>query len=139
MPPKIIGRKLLERAGVIPASQPVVAESVPERAGREGDQPVPVVGQASVFAEVRRRLDEREAIGIRRYGRSLETFNGRDAGLDLEDELLDGLNYATQLRLERSALAEAVKVLARYHRTGQTSPAFLAALALADQLEKTSP
>jgi hypothetical protein len=89
--------------------------TTPERAGREGDQPLPEPGAESVFAEVHRRIDEhaadahrrvdgREAIGIKRYTRSLETFNGRDAGRDLEEELLDGLAYATQLRLERQEI-----------------------------------
>lgn len=91
---------------------PAQAVVVPERAGREGDQPLPTPGHKSVFAEVHRRIDEfattaharvdgREAIGVRRYGISLQTHNGRDAGRDLEEELLDALAYATQARLER--------------------------------------
>lgn len=87
--------------------------AIPERAGREGDQALPSVGRQSVFAERRRRLDEREAIGIKRYGRSLETFNGRDALRDLVDELDDAANYATQVRLEHQAVVEALCALGR--------------------------
>jgi hypothetical protein len=87
---------------------------VPERAGREGDQALPVAGAQSVFAEIRRRFDQREATGVKRYGRSLETFNGRDAFLDLEEELLDGIAYATQARLQHRAVIEALIVLGRH-------------------------
>ncbi len=117
-----------------------MSEVRPEREGREGDQPLPIVGQASVFAEVRRRIDEREATGIRRYGRSLETFNGRDACRDLEDELLDGLAYATQLRLEQAAIVDALLVLATLARTRNgerpLSDAENAAFTLAELLEE---
>lgn len=93
------------------------AVAQPERAGREGDQPLPAPGAASVFAEIRRRLEqlfgEREATGVRRYGRSLETFNGRDAFLDLEQELLDGVAYATQARMEHQAVVAALITLAK--------------------------
>jgi hypothetical protein len=111
----------------------------PERAGREGDQALPVVGASSVFAEVRRRLDEREATGVRRYGRSLETFNGRDACRDLEDELLDGLAYATQVRIEHHAIVEALMVLASAVRRLRPalSPPERAAVDLAEKLEAT--
>jgi hypothetical protein len=108
---------------------------VPERAGRAGDQALPTPGAQSVFAEVRRRLDEREAIGIKRYGVSLQTFNGRDAFRDLEDELLDGLNYATQARMEHRAVVTALVALAGYYRTGLPTPAVTAAVELAEKLE----
>src|SRR5690242_17358412 len=99
--------------------------TIPERAGREGDQPLPTPGAESVLAslEVRVPLLERSgavapgtaenvlprerariAIGVRRYGRELETFNGRDAHEDLVCELLDGVNYAEQARLQYVAL-----------------------------------
>jgi hypothetical protein len=99
--------------------------TTPERAGREGDQPLPTPGAASVLAslEVRVPLLEaagevepgtaervlpreraRIALGKRRYGRALETFNGRDAHEDLVCELLDGVNYAEQARLQYVAL-----------------------------------
>lgn len=114
--------------------KPCLPPGAPERAGREGDQALPTPGAQSVFAEVRRRLGEREAIGIRRYGTTLETFNDRDAGRDLEDELLDALAYATQARLEHAAVVEALLVLSRGF--GQpASDVERAALELAAKLE----
>lgn len=110
---------------------------LPERAGREGDQALPEVGAQSVFAVVRQRLDEREALGVKRYGRSLETFNGRNAFRDLQDELLDGLNYATQAEMETRAIVHALLVLARAARGGSPSLEERdAALALAEKLEE---
>ena len=50
------------------------------------------------------QLLKRQKIGIERYGRSLETYNGRDALTDLTEELIDGLQYATQVRLETEDL-----------------------------------
>ena len=123
----------------------VLAESAapsrdPERADRPGDQPLPTPGSQSVFAEVRRRLDEREATGVRRYGRSLETFNGRDAALDLEEELFDGLAYVTQLRLEHAAVVDALVTLARWiDDTADVVPSgggVEAAMALAAKLDR---
>ncbi len=110
----------------------------PERNGREGDQALPVAGRESVFAEIRRRLDGREALGVRRYGRSLETWNGREAGQDLEDELLDALAYATQARLEHRALVEAVRVLRKYVVGGVAvdGASLSAALELGEVLEE---
>jgi hypothetical protein len=113
--------------------------STPERAGREGDQALPVRGARSVFAEVRRDLDAREAVGVRRYGLSLETFNGRDACRDLEEELLDGIVYAKQVRLEYFAVVEALLALAHEITRPRTElgllPAGEAALELARMLQ----
>jgi hypothetical protein len=39
--------------------------------------------------------------GRERYGTELTTYNGRDADLDLLQELVDGLKYAKQSALER--------------------------------------
>lgn len=68
------------------------------------EQALPTPGAQSVFAEVRRLLDAREAKGVATYGRTLETFNGRDAHQDGLEELLDGFLYRTQAHLERKAL-----------------------------------
>ena len=70
----------------------------------ETEQPLPKPGGESVTDRLIERLLERQKKGIATYGRSLETFNGRDAIRDLEEELLDGLQYLTQVRLEREAL-----------------------------------
>lgn len=68
------------------------------------EQPMPKVGGASVTEAIIAFLREREAKGIATYGRSLETFNGRDATRDLLEELIDALQYAMQWRMERSSL-----------------------------------
>lgn len=86
----------------------------PEREGREGDQPLPVEGQGGdLIGEVIDRLEERRAVGLRRYGKPLRAFNGREAPRDLEDELLDGAAYARQVGREMAALELAVVALAR--------------------------
>lgn len=86
----------------------------PERAGREGDQPLPVVGQGGdILEELIERLRERQATGLRRYGQPLRILNGRDAARDLEDELLDGAAYARQVGRELAALELAVLALGR--------------------------
>lgn len=81
----------------------------PDRAGREDDQPLPVPGSGrDVLAElvvlVPPALQARRAIGIRRYGRPLEPWNGRDVHQDLDDELFDALAYARAAKLERKDL-----------------------------------
>lgn len=45
-------------------------------------------------------LSERAAVGLQKYGRLLETHNGRDALMDLYQEALDGVMYAAQYLLE---------------------------------------
>ena len=70
---------------------------------REGDQPLPIIGQENVSEAVKRDLDERIALGIRRYGKPLQTFNGRDALLDAYQEGLDLVHYLKQAIMERDA------------------------------------
>lgn len=65
------------------------------------DQPLPKPGGINVQAALRDALTEREEYGRRKYGRPLETHNGRDALTDAWEEALDLLTYLTQLRLER--------------------------------------
>jgi len=84
---------------------------------RKGDQPLPQTGQIDVgpevlkevdlasrsnvvFAAVRRDFEERITLGVERYGHPLQTNNGRDAGLDAYQELLDAAHYLKQLELE---------------------------------------
>jgi hypothetical protein len=71
---------------------------------REGDQPLPVDGQRDVISDLIAALQARLAIGIKRYGRPLQTFNGRDAHQDELEEFVDGWAYRRQARLERQAL-----------------------------------
>lgn len=80
-----------------------------ERAGvtvtrtREGDQPLPTEGQQNVSDAVKADLDARIALGIQRYGRPLQTFNGRDALKDAYEEALDLVHYLKQAIMERDA------------------------------------
>ena len=79
----------------------------PERAGREGDsQELPVVNDLpSIQDLVIRDIEKRKALGIRRYGTVLQPFNGRDALLDLYEEILDSLMYCKQLLVERELMS----------------------------------
>lgn len=65
------------------------------------DQPLPTPGQQSVQDALIRAVQERRDYGIRKYGRPLETHNGRDALTDAWEEALDLVTYLTQMRLER--------------------------------------
>lgn len=71
------------------------------------EQPLPSAGAETVTPHVRAEfnstLDERVRRGIETYGRTLETFNGRDAGRDAWEELVDLAQYVMQLRLELDA------------------------------------
>lgn len=112
------------------------APAPPERANREGDQALPTEGEGDVISSLIRRLEERRAIGVRRYGTSLQAFNGRDPFRDHEEELLDQHNYAEQIRHEYNALAEALIVLWR-HAMGrnQRKDLFDAAMSLGAKIE----
>lgn len=75
------------------------------------DQPLPTPGGENVTPVVvqwfNRDLLARERKGIATYGTTLQTWNGRDAGLDAWEELLDLAQYLVQLRLEHDdVLAE---------------------------------
>ena len=53
-----------------------------------------------VFTELIADLQARDAVGMKEYGRELTTWNGRDPGLDLHEELLDALVYSKCFSLE---------------------------------------
>ena len=78
------------------------------------NQPIPTQGKQNVTQSLVEKLDHdiqatdaiindlhaRTQKGIETYGRPLETFNGRDAFLDMYEELLDAFQYAEQTVLE---------------------------------------
>jgi hypothetical protein len=65
-------------------------------------QPAPTAGDGrDVMAELARIVQERQSLGVRKYGRSLTPHNGRDGLRDLLDELLDASAYTLQLIMER--------------------------------------
>ena len=80
----------------------------------EAGQPLPITTKKSVdvavevaadlkkagLSDIAEDVEARIAIGERKYGKRLQSFNGRDALKDLYDELLDALNYSKQLQLE---------------------------------------
>lgn len=71
----------------------------PPRPG--GDAAWPSLLASGLVPESLRPLCEaRDALGRSRYGRPLETHNGRDAARDCLEELLDGAVYAWQVSLE---------------------------------------
>lgn len=71
---------------------------------REGDQQLPADGKQNVSEAVKTDLDKRIALGIQRYGKPLQTFNGRDALQDAYEEALDLVHYLKQAIMERDAL-----------------------------------
>lgn len=84
-------------------------------------QPMPVEGVIDVTPRVRERfnndLTERERRGIETYGRSLQSHNGRDAGQDAWEELIDLAQYLEQLRIEHAdALVEIGDLSSRLER-----------------------
>jgi len=85
------------------------------------DQPNPIAGKGDVIASVIESikllsrikpeccdeygtlialLEERRALGIARYGTSLQIFNGRDGFIDTLQELLDASAYIQQVVTE---------------------------------------
>jgi hypothetical protein len=59
-------------------------------------QHLAAIGQSNIAQNVEARI----ALGERKYGSRLKSFNGRDVIKDLMDELLDSLNYAKQAEIE---------------------------------------
>jgi hypothetical protein len=55
----------------------------------------------SIQRLVREDLEERERVGIERYGTSLQPHNGRDALRDAYEEALDLACYLRQAMAER--------------------------------------
>ena len=66
------------------------------------DQPAPDGGWGNVQALVRADLEERERIGVERYGSPLRIFNGRDALVDAYQEAMDLTVYLRQAITERN-------------------------------------
>ena len=55
----------------------------------------------SIQRKVRDDLEERERLGVERYGTSLQPHNGRDALRDAYEEALDLACYLRQAMAER--------------------------------------
>jgi hypothetical protein len=52
------------------------------------------------FPDVADDIEARIRLGEKKYGTRLKSHNGRDAMLDLYQEILDGINYSKQLEIE---------------------------------------
>jgi hypothetical protein len=65
------------------------------------------------LSKLREYVAAREAHGVKKYGTSLETWNGRDPLTDAIEEEVDRLDYLVQARIERADLIELVNDLKR--------------------------
>lgn len=75
------------------------------------EQPLPARGQVDVTEALIAHLRERQAKGIEKYGRPLETFNGRDMLLDAFQESLDQSQYLLGKILEGDELVRLLREL----------------------------
>ncbi|VVB51966.1 Uncharacterised protein [uncultured archaeon] len=80
-------------------------------------------GRMLISDVLEERLAARIDYGERKYGSRLKTNNGRDVLLDIEQELLDGVQYSHQGVMQghrvahiRNALIKAAEALAEYRR-----------------------
>ena len=78
-------------------------------------QPMPRTGVQNVTPFARRdfdkRLTEREKLGLETYDTPLQTFNGRDAVQDAQDEAIDLYQYLEQAKMERAVRKAVLKEL----------------------------
>lgn len=65
-------------------------------------QPMPMRGEAKILPLVVSDLIDRSEMGFKKYGTYLESDNGRDALMDLYQELLDAVMYCRQVLSERN-------------------------------------
>jgi len=63
-------------------------------------EPSPLPGQSTVADKVIDDINERVQLGLNKYGTKLMTFNGRNALVDLYQELIDATMYIKQLLME---------------------------------------
>ncbi len=70
---------------------------------------------AKWLKELRWQVEERRAKGIKTYGQSLMTWNGRDPLNDAIEEQLDLFQYLTQSRLERADLIRQLADANQFH------------------------
>lgn len=64
-----------------------------------------------VWDQVIEDMKARNELGKKRYGTALQANNGRDALVDLNEELLDGLAYLKQHMIEQRELWRDVKII----------------------------
>ena len=64
-----------------------------------------------VWDQIIEDMKARNELGKKRYGVALQANNGRDALVDLNEELLDGLAYLKQHMIEQRELWRDVKII----------------------------
>jgi hypothetical protein len=79
--------------------------------GLSTHEPMPIADPArgDVQSLVIADIEERRRVGIARYGTPLQTFNGRNADIDLYQELLDAVMYQRQNIEERRTLMDLLR------------------------------
>lgn len=92
----------------------------PEREGREGDsQPMPKPADGPIMHEVViQALEDRLAVGVKRYGQPLRAWNGRDAAQDAFEEVLDLSVYLAQVREEMTEMRSIIAEVLMVHQMG---------------------
>lgn len=81
---------------------------------RPGDQPLPVTADPAApgaHDAIIALMQQRKALGLARYGSTLQPHTGRDTARDLIDELADGIVYAQTLATELRDLEDALLAL----------------------------
>ena len=63
---------------------------------------MPVPGRNNVLPAVIDDLKQRDIVGTKKYGTTLQTHNGRDSLMDAYQEALDLVMYLKQALMERS-------------------------------------
>lgn len=70
-------------------------------------EPAPVPNSSvPIWELVIADMKERNEIGTKKYGTPLQAFNGRDALVDLTQELMDALVYCKQMMVERDSKSD---------------------------------
>lgn len=82
---------------------------------RDGDQSLPTEGRENVQDRLIEMVQERRELGIQRYGRPLQTFNGRDALKDATEEALDLAVYLVQVAMEQNARQAGIRAALKLH------------------------
>ncbi len=92
--------------------------TTPTTAGKLAEQPMPTPnGTTPIWELVKADMDERDRLGIERYGTTLQANNGRDSLLDAYHEALDLCVYLRQHMVERDALkAEVERLTPKFER-----------------------
>lgn len=78
------------------------------RRAREPHPAPPKPGKEDVTAFLLDAIAKRRELGLKKYGTSLQTWNGRDPLADAMEEDLDRMQYLVQARRERADMLERI-------------------------------